>query len=146
MKMTMTKSPLTSIRRFCVDCQGGSFEAVINCTDLICPFYEYRYGDKLPTGRHSPVKACKTYCHAYCNPGGPDEVRNCQGDKAEFHPCPVYPFRMGRNPNKQKPLSEERRLALVEMGKKYAFKPGAKAPFQPPKSNETARHGQSIIL
>jgi hypothetical protein len=129
-------TPLHAIRKFCLQCQGDSFQGVTDCNDTACPFHDYRHGVALEKGRHSPVKACRAFfCHDYCQAGaGIEEVRTCGGDKAALGPCPVFPFRMGKNPNKQKPLSEERRAALVENGRKYAFKPGAKPPFTAPES------------
>lgn len=136
------RSPLEAIRVFCVECQGGSFQGVTDCPASACPFHPYRHGNALAKGKHAPVRACRKYCFEQCLPeAGSDEVRNCGGDTALLGPCPVFPFRMGKNPNKQKPLSEERRAALVESGRKYVFKPGAKGVFTPPESAKPPEAG-----
>lgn len=134
------RSPLEVIRVFCIECQSGSFQGVSECADTACPFYPYRHGLALEKGRHSPVRACRKYCFENCLPdSGPEEIRMCGGDTALLGPCLVFPFRMGKNPNKQKPLSEERRASLLENGKKYHFKPGPKGAFTSSESTETTR-------
>ena len=94
------RSPLESMRRFCVTCQGDSPQTVTDCTDMDCPFHSYRHGTALSKGRHAPLRACKRYCAEYCQVGaGRDEVVSCGGDKAVLGPCQVFPFRLGQNPN-----------------------------------------------
>ena len=100
------RSPLKAIRAFCVECQGDSFQAVSECKDTACPFYAYRSGDALPAGQHKPMSAIKAYCFGNCLPGASREaIADCQGNKAYAGPCPVFPFRLGKNPN----ISEETR-------------------------------------
>lgn len=38
------RSPMTGIRAFCVECQGGSPRAVSNCDKLSCPLWAFRMG------------------------------------------------------------------------------------------------------
>jgi hypothetical protein len=38
------RSPLTAIRAFCVECQGGSPKSVNKCTLVECPFWAFRMG------------------------------------------------------------------------------------------------------
>lgn len=110
------KSPLRAIREFCKECQDGSFQAAAACNDSGCPFYLYRDGKPLPRGKHKPTSTIKQYCHEYCQAGaGREEVKNCQGDKALLGACPIYAFRLGRNPNirdetraKHRAISKER--------------------------------------
>jgi hypothetical protein len=79
---------------------------VIECADTACPFHPYRHGVALEKGRHSPVRACRAFCFENCLPGaGVDTVKDCGGDTAMLGPCPVFPFRLGKNPN----ISEETR-------------------------------------
>ena len=40
------KTPIKSIRKFCIDCQGGSFKEVRLCTSRDCPLYAYRMGTR----------------------------------------------------------------------------------------------------
>ena len=139
------RSPLDSIRSFCVDCLGGSPSAVTDCNDTACPFLAYRHGVALPRGHHAPLRACKRYCAEYCQAGaGRDEVANCQGDEAIHGPCPMFPFRMGRNPN----ISEETRAARSKRALKLATKGTFgfqkamhSTPVQPPKIDANAKGG-----
>ena len=118
------RSPLAAIRVFCVQCQGDSSQTVTGCIDVACPFHSYRHGSALEKGRHSPVRACRGYCKTNCLPeANKEEIRDCGGNTALLGPCSVFPFRMGKNPNR-KPLSEKRRAALVEAGEKSRFKFG----------------------
>lgn len=113
--MTPIKPPLESIRSFCMACQGNYSPAVTDCNDTACPLRAYRHGVALAKGKHSPVRACKKYCHDYCQAGaGPDEVRTCGGDKAMLGPCPVFPFRMGTNPNITKATRAKLRKQAIE--------------------------------
>ena len=132
------RTPLQAIRAFCLECDGTSY-TVNDCLYPQCPFYDFRFG-RLPEGRASDsVAVIKTYCHKECQAGsGSHEVLTCQGDKAVLGPCPVFPFRMGKNPNKSILLSEERRAALVEAGKEYRFRTGPDPPFDPVGSMEEA--------
>ncbi len=43
----------------------------------------------------TPVKAIRAKC-LECSGSQPKEVRDCV-----IHQCPLYPFRMGKNPNRQ---------------------------------------------
>ena len=62
-----------------------------------------------PRRRLSPVKAIRLKC-LDCSYGSPKEVALCP---LTF--CPVYPFRMGTNPNRRRrPLSEDERRACAE--------------------------------
>ena len=131
------RTPLEAIRVFCVECQGGSFQGVSECGDTACPFHLYRHGSALAKGKHAPVRACRAYCFTYCLlDSGADAVRDCGGNTALLGPCPVFPFRMGKNPNRRA-LSPERRAALIESGRKFAFKPGAKRALEASESAET---------
>ena len=40
------KTPIKSIRAYCIDCQGGSFKEVRLCTSRDCPLYAYRMGKR----------------------------------------------------------------------------------------------------
>lgn len=137
------RTPLEAIRVFCVECQGGSFQAVTDCVDSQCPFFLYRHGVSLAKGQHSPVRACRKYCFENCLPGsGPDEIRNCCGDEGLLGPCPVFPFRMGRNPNISDATRESRRRAALERGPVgiiAAQNSRIHGPTQPSESTKTAR-------
>ena len=44
----------------------------------------------------TPIKAIRCWCVNHCMIGHPKEVRLC--DREE---CPLYPYRMGKNPNRK---------------------------------------------
>lgn len=94
-----TRTPLEAIRLFCLDCQGGSPKGVVECADTTCPFFDYRHGIALSSGAHRPLAAIKTFCRKHCLPDAADDIKTCGGDTAMLGPCPVFPFRLGMNPN-----------------------------------------------
>ena len=111
------RSPLEAIRVFCVECQGGSFQGVTECADRDCPFHPYRHGAALAKGHHSHVRACRAFCFENCLPvAGVDTVKDCGGDTALLGPCPVFPYRLGKNPNISAATREKRRQAALERG------------------------------
>ena len=110
------RTALQVIRAFCVECQGNSSPAVIDCSDVACPFYPYRHGVALDKGAHRPLAAIRAYCRKHCPPDGADDIRTCGGDTALLGPCPVFPFRLGRNPNISEATREKRRQATLERG------------------------------
>lgn len=55
----------------------------------------------------NPVKVIRAYC-LECSNGQPSEVKYCPVEK-----CPLFPFRFGKNPFRQKrEMSEEQRQAV----------------------------------
>ena len=133
-----TRSPSQAIVKFCKECDGAAVPDVRNCLHKSCPFYEFRLAKALKVEHPDSLTAIKTYCFEECQAGSSRyEVFICAGDTCFLGPCPVYPFRMGKNPNRSKPLSEERRKALVEAGKKYRFQTGHDPSFCAPESSET---------
>ena len=133
------RSPLRSIRDFCLECQGGSFTEVHACTDRACPLYAYRHGKALAKGKHQPTRVMKRYCLEYCQAGaGNEKVKNCQGDKAATGPCPIFPFRLGKNPNISEMTREKRRRAACRQTAKGVSgfsKIAHHGPNAPPKIN-----------
>ena len=140
-----TRSPLKAVRAFCMQCQGNSSDGVAECNFADCPFYDYRHGVALPKGQHSPIRACKKYCHEQCQAGAPsgsDEVKNCQGDKAILGPCPVFPYRLGKNPNVSEETKQgrrERALKRIGEGTHNMFKTRSHDTFQSPELPESCR-------
>lgn len=135
------RSPLQAIRVFCVQCQGGSAQGVTECTDNICPFYAYRFGIPPQDKKHQPMKAIKQFCLINCQvEAGRQEVVHCQGDKAMLGPCPVFPFRLGRNPNVSQATREKRRQAASKRAVKGVFgftKQTHQHPLESPQSPNT---------
>lgn len=57
--------------------------------------------------KHNPVKAIREKCIDCCG-GSTSEVKECTCES-----CPIYPFRLGKNPFRQKrELTEEQRKAV----------------------------------
>ena len=139
--MEKTQSPLKSIRAFCVECQGGSFQGVSECADTACPFHPYRHGRALAKGKHSPTRACRAYCFKYCLPEArADDIRNCGGDTALLGPCPVFPFRMGKNPNISKATREQHSIKTQKRtikGVAGFVKTAIHGPVEMPESTKT---------
>lgn len=94
------RSPLQATRALCLECEGAPTN-VESCLNPACPLYPYRFGT-LPDGQpQNTLKVIATYCLEECQGGScRNEVVNCQGDTAILGPCPAFPFRLGKNPNK----------------------------------------------
>lgn len=139
------RTALKAIRDFCIGCQGDSFQAVAECADAACPFHPYRHGMALEKGRHSPVRACRKYCFEHCLPeAGYETVKDCGGDTALLGPCPVYPFRLGKNPNISEATRQKRRQAALERGPVgiiAAQSSRIHRPFGVPESTKTVQAG-----
>ena len=57
----------------------------------------------------NPVKAIRAYC-LECSCGAVSEVTNCP-----VYKCPLYPFRFGKNPYRQRrKMSEEEKQVLAD--------------------------------
>lgn len=60
-------------------------------------------------GMRNPVKAIRTYC-LECKSHHVSQIKNC-----ERVDCPLYAFRMGKNPyRKPRTLTDEQRKAMVD--------------------------------
>lgn len=44
--MATTLTPVKAIRKYCLNCSGGSFKEVEKCVISECELYEYRYGKR----------------------------------------------------------------------------------------------------
>ena len=60
----------------------------------------------------TPIKAIRLHC-LECSGGSSNEVRLCV-----IPDCPLYPFRLGKNPNIKREYSEEQRAKMQEQLKK----------------------------
>lgn len=88
------RTPGNAIRVQCVACMGGVYKDVENCGGHgkikpfdYCHFYPYRLGK----GRLS-VKTIRKFC-LHCMNKSSDLIFHCSTVS-----CPVYAFRMGKNP------------------------------------------------
>ena len=107
------RSPLKAIRAFCVWCCGGSAPEVQLCPSASCAFYPYRMGTIPPGASRGLMKAFKARCLECAADHDP---ANCDAfQKYEIHPpCPVWPYRLGKNPN----IGMEQREKLRGHGKR----------------------------
>ena len=87
-------TPLKSIRRHCVDCMGGSYQAVNDCPSKACPLWQDRSGKQRMGQR--PLKAIRQFCLECV--GSSDQVRECTGKMLYGSDCQLHKFRFGKNP------------------------------------------------
>lgn len=103
-------SALKAIHKHCLMCgneQRGN--ATKTCNYPACPLWPYRMGTRPADGSpHRPLKACRSFCVNECQAEQAQQVKDCQGDTWVVGPCPLYRFRMGRNPN----ISQEARARM----------------------------------
>lgn len=83
----------------------------------------------------TPMRAIRAKC-LDCSNDSANEVRICPITR-----CPLYPYRLGRNPNiKPRELTEEQR---AEVGRRLASSKGNKSEAFPA-SNDTGEDGSEI--
>jgi len=119
-----------AIRAFCLWCCGGSSKEVGVCPSGSdkrhpCDLWHYRNGGPIPPGvSRSLLKAIKARC-LDCLPGSEHTPKDCTAyEPYAHHPaCPLWPFRLGRNPN----IGVEQRKKLRAHGKEKGFKTGSQA-------------------
>jgi hypothetical protein len=90
------RTPGNAIRTQCVACVGGVFKDIGTCgghgknKDFeYCHFYPYRLGKGRPS-----VKTIRKFC-LHCMNNSSQMVFECT-----TFTCPVYAYRMGKNPNR----------------------------------------------
>lgn len=93
-----TVTPGRAIRLYCIRCCGGQASAVVGCDGdesarkkgfSPCGFHTHRLGRGRPS-----VRLIRKFCLS-CQGGKSDFVRDCLTTT-----CSLYPFRMGKNPNR----------------------------------------------
>ncbi len=107
-------TPLKSVRQFCLRCTSGDKSEVRKCAGRLlgqgdkngmCFFHPYRLGRGRPS-----VKTIRRSCLECCG-GSTKLVRECRDAN-----CPVWRFRMGRNPNRARIGGDARWLKQGEKG------------------------------
>ena len=122
-------SPLKAVRRHCLWCCNGSSNEVALCPATRCPLWPLRFG-KRPTpeilaevppldgypledetsarevAQGSRTKAIRRRC-LDCSGYSTQEGKSCK-----FTTCDLYPYRLGKSPNRVRNLSEEQKQAL----------------------------------
>jgi hypothetical protein len=129
-----TPKPGEATRANCLVCCNGSAHEVRYCSSKHCPLWLFRLGtnptaDMLAEASHlrmyplesettvgdfhenggTRVKAIKRYC-LDCSGNSRADVRKCQRVA-----CELYPFRLGKNPNR-KMGPEQRAIAAARLG------------------------------
>jgi hypothetical protein len=110
--------PLKAIRRHCLWCCNGSANEVALCPARACPLWTMRFGKRPDPAEHAgdvtklypledplslgefategmPTLAAMRRRCLDCSGGLPSEVRSCTHTT-----CDLWPFRLGRNPNR----------------------------------------------
>ena len=115
-----------AVRRFCLDCQGGSAASVVSCLDAECLFYPERDAKSEPEGDEGclkagaviesdtgpgpravrasstprrPLRLIRGYCLGCA--GSRREVRECEAKDD----CPLWSYRFGVKPSTFKRVS-----------------------------------------
>ena len=95
--MTEKMTPLETVKAYCAHCLGmpqHNADEIRDCQGDQsyvgpCPFFSYRMGKKIP------VRVFRAFC-LQCTGGSSNLVLECETES-----CPVYPYRMGKNPAKK---------------------------------------------
>ncbi|MDL2217006.1 hypothetical protein LJB81_04680, partial [Desulfovibrio sp. OttesenSCG-928-M14] len=121
------KTPIKSIRAYCLNCSGDNANEVRLCVSPQCKLYPYRLGKRPDADNHyegallTPVKAIRARC-LDCSGFMPSEVRRC------FLPeCVLYHYRMGKNPNCRKMRDVEQKPLPIFSSKTPTRLPGLEA-------------------
>jgi len=85
-----TKTPLKSIRSYCLWCCDRQAGEVRNCPKANCEFYKFRMGKKNEKG--SLIKVIRKRCFD-CGLGTKKSIAICN-----FENCPLFPYRKGKSP------------------------------------------------
>lgn len=90
--------PLMAARLFCFWCSNFQIAEIQQCPcdgriSRLCPLYHLRMGKKIKGT--STISKLMEKCRD-CGEGSLMNVRNC-----EFPECPIYPYRIGKNPARQ---------------------------------------------
>ena len=105
-------SPRRAIRLKCLDCCMGSSKEVELCpAGIYCGLHPYRKGHR-PEGMAamSPLRIIRDYCLACGEENSYSDVEACP-----IHDCPLYAFRLGKNPNRTgRILDDEQKAAMLE--------------------------------
>ncbi len=106
-------SPIQSIRKTCLLCQGGSRKLIAECDDIICPLHGYRSGTIPPGTAATILKAIRKFCLRCA--GCAADANTCKGGTpvGSMDPCALHPYRKGRMPGKKR-LRKPRKHPVVK--------------------------------
>lgn len=94
--MATKLTPLKAIRAYCLWCCCDSFKEIRLCPSVACPVYPLRFG-KRELGT-SALKSIRAKC-LDCVAGEVKRVKECFFDGIEEELCPLFIYRMGKNPS-----------------------------------------------
>ncbi len=93
-----------ALRRFCLDCQGGSSQSVLGCTDEDCFLYPFRLCTiDTPPAEARPLRAVRKHCLACAETR--QDVRRCDAKET----CPLWSFRFGVLPSTFRRVASRRK-------------------------------------
>lgn len=84
---------MKAIRKYCLWCANSSAREIKLCPSTECPLYPFKSG----RGRGRKLKAIRLRC-IDCVAGETKRVTNCKCDGKSEELCPLFPYRMGKNP------------------------------------------------
>lgn len=90
-------TPLKAVRKNCLWCCADQPAEVRLCPVEACALHEYRMGKRPESPKLTPIKAIRARCRDCCGETWAD-VRDCPGFELDAGPCPLYPYRLGKNP------------------------------------------------
>lgn len=88
-----SKTPLKSVRAYCVECSGGNAREVKHCPVEKCALHPIKSG-KNGGKVKSVVGAIRKRC-VDCAGGSRKAIEQC-----DLIECPLWPYRFGRNPSR----------------------------------------------
>lgn len=98
-------TPIKSIRKFCVNCMGGSFKEIKDCCgELVpeetCVLAYFRFGKNLSKGKVKSLGSIKKYCLS-CVGGVKSELEGDCLELATEKMCPLNIYKFGKNPSRK---------------------------------------------
>ena len=150
------RRPLRAIREHCLECCGSHSSEVAQCLSQRCPLWLHRSGHRptleaiaevagvltrpleLPltqaeVASGSKLKAIRRRC-LDCSGYNQAEVKSCR-----HRDCPLWPYRMGRNPNRKGPPAPWLASSRPGSPSHAPFSPhGEVGQYQPPAENRAA--------
>ena len=93
-------SSIACIRRFCLDCQGGSSRAVRECPDEDCRLHDWRLAAPEGVSGENAAREARRAVRRQCLlcAGGRSDVRRCTARDG----CPLWHYRFGVRPQTYK--------------------------------------------
>ena len=91
-------TPLKAVRKYCLWCCCDSAPEVRLCPAESCELHPLRFGKGARRLGLIPVRVIRQKC-LDCVCGSIKEVKWCPFDDSYYETCPLFEYRMGKNPN-----------------------------------------------